>query len=371
MDETTARQGPSARERSAIIQSADDIFELAVKLGLFFFLVYWSIILLKPFLSVALWSLILAVTLYPAFSWTARLLGGRRGLAAVLVTAISLLLFTGPIVWLGLSMIEGAASFSRRLSVGDVAIPPASEAIKSWPFVGERLFYFWDLASKNLKTAIAEALPYLSPFRSTARSMAEGVATGIPTFLISLIIAGALFPPAPSLLAGVRTVSARILPERGQELLRLAGATIRNVSQGVIGIAFLQAILAGLGFLVAGLPGAGLLALGVLVTGILQIQGLLFIPLLIWIWTSMDTVTALALTAWLGPVGFLNNVLAPFIMGHGLKTPTLVIFIGLMGGALAHGVIGLFIGPIVLAVTWELVAAWIEHEDGPPLSKSR
>ncbi len=365
MGETTTKQGRSTGERRPIVQSADDIFELAVKLGLFFFLVYWSIVLLRPFMSVALWSLILTVTLYPAFAWTARLVGGRRKLAAVLVTAISLLIFTGPIIWLGLSMIEGVTSLSQRLSAGDISIPPASEAIKSWPFIGERLFYFWDLASTNLKSAITEALPYLSPLRGVARSMAEGAATGIPTFLVSLIIAGVLFPPAPSLLEGVRSVSQRILPTRGQELVKLAGATIRNVSQGVIGVSFLQAILAGLGFLVAGIPGSGFLALGVLVTGILQIQGLLFIPVLLWIWTSKDKTTALALTAWLGPVGILNNVLSPFVMAHGLKTPMLVIFIGLMGGVVAHGIIGLFIGPIVLAVTWELFAAWMAHEDAP------
>jgi predicted PurR-regulated permease PerM len=199
--------------------------------------------------------------------------------------------------------------------------------------------------------------------------MAEGAATGIPTFLVSLIIAGVLFPPAPSLLEGVRTVSRRILPARGQELVKLAGATIRNVAQGVIGISFLQAILAGLAFLVAGIPGSGFLALGVLVTGILQIQGLFFIPVLVWVWTSMETTTALALTAYLVPVGVLNNVLNPIVMAHGLKTPMLVIFIGLMGGALAHGIIGLFVGPIVLAVTWELAAAWIKHEETPIASE--
>jgi predicted PurR-regulated permease PerM len=368
MGETTTNQGRSAGGRRPLLQSTDDVFELAVKLGLFFFLVYWATVLLRPFLSIALWSLILAVTLYPAFSWTARLLGGRRKLAAGIVTTMSLLVFTGPIIWLGMSMIEGVASLSHRLSAGDIAIPPAPEGIKSWPFIGERLFYFWDLASTNLKSAITEALPYLSPFTSMGRRMAEGAATGIPTFLISLIIAGVLFPPAPSLLEGVRTVSRRILPTRGQELVKLAGATIRNVSQGVIGISFLQAVLAGLGFLVAGIPGSGLLALGVLVTGILQIQGLMFIPVLLWIWISMETRTALALTAYLAPVGVLNNVLSPIVMAHGLKTPMLVIFVGLLGGVVAHGVIGLFVGPIVLAVSWELVVAWIEHEEPPSAS---
>ena len=129
MRETKTTQGRSTGGRHPILQSADDIFEIAVKLGLFFFLVYWSAVLLRPFLSIALWSLILAVTLYPAFSWTARLLGGRRKLAAVLVTAISLLVFTGPIIWLGISMIDGVAELSRRFTAGDIAIPPAPEGI--------------------------------------------------------------------------------------------------------------------------------------------------------------------------------------------------------------------------------------------------
>jgi predicted PurR-regulated permease PerM len=152
MGETKTTQGRSPGDLHPILQSADDIFELAVKLGLFFFLVYWSTVLLRPFLSIALLSLILTVTLYPAFSWTARLLGGRRKLAAFLVTAISLLVFTGPIIWLGMSMIEGMAELSHRLSAGDIAIPPPSERVKQWPFIGERLFYFWDLAFTNLKS---------------------------------------------------------------------------------------------------------------------------------------------------------------------------------------------------------------------------
>ena len=167
MGETQTTQDRATEERHPILQSADDIFEIAVKLGLFFFLVYWSTVLLRPFLSIALWSLILAVTLYPAFSWTARLLGGRRKLAAVLVTAISLLVFTGPIIWLGISMIEGVAELSRRLSAGDIAIPPPSEGIKHWPFIGERLFYFWDLASTNLRARLPKR--FLIFHRSGAR----------------------------------------------------------------------------------------------------------------------------------------------------------------------------------------------------------
>jgi predicted PurR-regulated permease PerM len=341
----------------------DDLFEFIAKLSLLGFLLYWSIVLIRPFFSLVLWSLILTVTLYPAFDWIAKRLGGRRKLAAVIVTALCLLVFTGPAIWLGLSMMEGLGALSERFNAGTIAIPPPPDEIKIWPLIGERLHYIWSLASTNLKGALTEALPYLKPLRNVVTGMAENAATGIPVFLLSLIIAGFLFSPAPSMLEGVRKLSHRILPARGQELVQLAGATIRNVSQGVIGIALLQAVLAGIGFAIAGVPGAGLLALGALIFGILQLPGLIMLPVTIWVWTAMPLPAALAFTAYMIPVGLINNILSPIVMAHGLKTPMLVIFTGVMGGALTHGIIGLFLGPIVLAVTWELIVAWAAQED--------
>ncbi|MGO9986542.1 MAG: AI-2E family transporter [Rhodomicrobium sp.] len=343
----------------------DDLFELLARLGLLGFLLFWSIVLIRPFLSIALWSLILTVTFYPAFDWIARLLGGRRKLAAAIVTVLALLVFTGPAVWLGLSMIEGLGVLSERLNAGALTIPRPSEEIKAWPLIGERLFYFWNLASTNLKSAFTEAVPYLQPLRNAARKMAENAAAGIPSFLISLIIAGFLFPPAPSFLEAIRKLMHRILPGRGQEFVQLAGTTIQNVSQGVVGIALLQAILSGLGFMVAGIPGSGLLALAVLIFGILQFPSIVLLPVMIWSWVTMPLTAALVFTAYIVPVGLINNILSPIVMAHGLKTPMLVIFIGVMGGAVAHGIIGLFLGPIVLAVTWELIVAWVKHEEAP------
>ncbi len=341
----------------------NDLFEFVARLGLFCLLVYWSFVLIRPFLSIILWSLILTVTLYPAFDWTARRLEGRRKLAAAIVTALAVLIFTGPVIWLGLSMVEGLGTLYGRLNAGAITIPSPPEEIKTWPFVGERLHSFWTLASANLMTALNEALPYLQPLKSPVRRMAQSAATGIPMFLLSVVIAGFLFSPAPSLLEVLRKFSFRILPAHGQEFLKLAAKTIRNVSQGVIGIALLQAILAGLGFVIAGVPGSGFLALAVLILGILQFPGIVLIPVIIWSWTSMQTTAALAFTAYMVPVSLMDNVLRPILMARGLKTPMLVILIGVMGGALTHGIIGLFLGPIVLAVTWELIGAWLQRED--------
>ena len=138
---------------------------------------------------------------------------------------------------------------------------------------------------------------------------------------------------------------------------------LRLMSAGHIGVAVLQPLLAGVGLKLAGIPGAGLLALAVLVLAIIQVgAAIVLFPVIIWVWAAKDSTTALPLTLFLVVVWVLDNVLKPLVMGHGLTTPTLVIFIGVIGGTLAHGIVGLFIGPIILAVAWELMTAWM-HED--------
>jgi len=145
----------------------------------------------------------------------------------------------------------------------------------------------------------------------------------------------------------------RIFGHRSEEMLRLAGSTVRNVSRGVVGISLVQSFLAGLGFLAVGIPGAGFFSFIALVLGIIQIgPTILFIPIVLWSWTTLDTTNALIFTAYMVAVGLIDNVLRPFVMAHGLATPMPIIFIGVVGGTLAYGISGLFLGPIVLSVTW-------------------
>jgi predicted PurR-regulated permease PerM len=162
----------------------------------------------------------------------------------------------------------------------------------------------------------------------------------------------------------IKKFSRRLNPTRGEEFVEQAGATIRAVSRGVIGISVLQALLAGVGLMVAGIPQASLITFGVLVLGIIQIgPSIILIPVIIWVWTFMDTLPALLFTAYMVPVNLLDNLLRPIVMGRGLKTPILVILIGVIGGTLAYGITGLFLGPIVLAVIWELFVSWIDERD--------
>ena len=179
-----------------------------------------------------------------------------------------------------------------------------------------------------------------------------------------MALAGFLFPYGSQLVAAGRGFLHRIVPEQSEHFLELAGTTIRAVSQGVIGVAIIQSLLAGIGLKLAGIPAAGLLAFMVMITlAIVQVgAAIVLVPVIIWIWIDEDFTTALLLTVFLGIVGILDNILKPLLMARGLTTPTVVILVGVIGGTLAHGIVGLFIGPIILSLAWELTVAWIRTD---------
>ena len=180
------------------------------------------------------------------------------------------------------------------------------------------------------------------------------------------MIAGFLYVPGPRLVAGFRLFAQRVIGSRGSGFVDLAGATIRNVARGVIGVAIIQALLVGLGLIVAQVPAAGLLTLAVLVLAILQIGSApVVLPLLIWAWFAMGWLPALLLTLYLIPVSVADNLLKPVLMGKGLHTPMLVILVGVIGGTISYGLIGLFLGPIVLAVFYDLLIFWVTSEPVP------
>jgi predicted PurR-regulated permease PerM len=334
--------------------------EIAIRLAALGLVLYWTIILVRPFATIVLWSVVLAVALYPVFNRTAIALGGRRTLAAALITALGLLVVVGPVAWLGLGLMEAFRHLAEQLGSGALSVPEPPEAVRQWPLIGAQVHRLWTLASMNLKEALEEIAPYLKPYGGSLVGVAAGAGTGLLNFFISVIVAGFLFSPGPSLVGAVKAFSRHIESDRGEQFVDLAGATIRSVSRGVIGISVLQAAAAGIGLWVAQVPGASLITFGVLIFGIIQLgPSLIIIPLIIWSWFTMEAGSALLFTAYMIPVNLMDNILKPIVMGRGLATPMPVIFIGVIGGTLVHGMLGLFLGPIVLAVVWELLLAWI------------
>ena len=338
---------------------------MTIRLGVLGLLLYLAFTLIQPFITIAIWSIVLTVALYPVYDWMVRHLGGRRRLAAVLLTLISLLIIIGPATWLALGLIDSIGTLSARFDLSTLALPPPPETIKSLA-AGRRadlsvLESRFDQPSRGAGQGRAPS----QAGRQRPAGIAAEAGTGTIKFFIAIFVAGFLFSPAPSLVETIRRFSRRLTAGRGEEFVDLAGATIRTVARGVIGISALQAFFAGIGFVAAGIPGASLLTSAVLILGIIQIgPSIVIIPLIIWSWFAMETTAALLFTAYMIPVNLMDNILRPLVMGRGLNTPMLVILIGVIGGVLSYGITGLFLGPIVLAVIWELLVAWIKEREG-------
>jgi predicted PurR-regulated permease PerM len=337
--------------------------DAAIRIGLLGLLLYWSLAVVGPFLPIALWSAILTVALYPLYDWLARHIGSRR-LAAVVITVLCLMIVVGPVTWLGMGLIGTAEFAVRELDSNVSLIPMPADSVKSWPLIGEQVYRLWSLAATDMRAILVEAPPWLKPFGGRLLNLAGTVVLGLAQFVAAIIIAGFLYAPGPQLARTLRGLFHRIFGERSEEMLKLAGSTIRNVSRGVVGIAVVQSFLGGLGLLAAGIPAAGFLTFIALVLGIIQVgPTILFVPIVLWSWTELATGSAVIFTAYMVAVSLVDNILRPLVLARGLATPMPIIFVGVIGGTIAYGISGLFLGPIVLAVAWALLVAWIE-EDG-------
>jgi predicted PurR-regulated permease PerM len=334
--------------------------DLAVRLGLLAVFAYYALTLVRPFLPLLLWSVILTVAFYPVYSWLRARFGGRSWPAALSLTCVAVAIVVGPTTILLASLIESLEVIGRHLGGGRLDLPPTPKVVVDLPMIGDQLQQAWVLASTNLEGFLARySKPLLNVGEWTLHAVA-GLAGSVLLVLAAVIISGFLYGPAPRLAADTRTFAARVIGARGAAFVDLAGVTIRNVARGVIGVALIQALLIGFGLIVAEVPAAGLLTLAVLVLGILQIgSGPVLIPLLVWAWATRDTMPAMLLTLYMIPAGLIDNVLKPLLMGKGLGTPVLVILAGVIGGTISHGLIGLFLGPVVLAVFYDLLRFWV------------
>jgi predicted PurR-regulated permease PerM len=352
MDALTEFTRPEPLSKNAI--------DALVRLSILVLLAYWAGRLVQPFLVPIAWSIILVIVLYPAYSWSIRRLHLPPAIAAGLIVVLCLVILLGPATWLGLSLGTTLRWFAQRTASGELRIPPPFEAVRTWPLIGPKAYGLWKLASVNLTEAFAKMEPMLRPLGSRLLLLASSAGLSMFKFIISVIIAGFLFKPGPSMVKSASVIFRRLTTEHGDEYVQLVGVTIRNLARGLIGVALLQSLLVGIGLIVAGVPAAGLISLSVLILAIVQVgSAILIIPLVIWSFFAMDTSAAILFSAYMVPVSLVDNVLRPLIMTRGLKTPTLVILIGLLGGVWVHGLIGLFVGPIVLAIGWDLLGIWI------------
>ncbi len=268
-----------------------------------------------------------------------------------LLTLVALANVLGPVSVLATSLADSVQRIAAGVDTGTLKLPPPPNDLETWPVVGKPLDEAWTLAAGNLDEAVHRYGPAMLPAGGTVLAKVAALGADVLKFVLSLLIAGFLFLPGPRLAAGARAFANRLIQPRDAHFVDLAGATIRNVSCGVIGVALLQALLAGIILYAAGIPGAGLVAFLTLLLCIVQIGAApVLLPLLVWIWATHPTSFSLVLTLLLVPVGLIDNVLKPILMARGLSTPMLVILTGVIGGTLTYGLVGLFLGPVVLSV---------------------
>jgi len=337
------------------------VIDIAVRLGVLGLFAYFSLQLVAPFFLFLLWAVVLTVALYPLYAWLAAKLGGRKVSSAVLVTLVCLAIVIGPVAVLVVSLAETLQGWLLGLSAGALKLPPLPEKLATLPLVGEKIATAWGHAANSMEDVLTKIGPMLVPAGGRILAVLAALSGSVLFFIVSIILSGCLFVPGPMLAKGAKRFADRIIAPRGAEFVDLAGATIRNVSRGVIGVAVIQGLLTGVLLIVFAVPLAGLLTFVALFLCIIQIgPALVIIPTIIWAWSSWDLVPALLFTVLMIPVMLVDNVLRPILMSRGLDVPMLVILIGVLGGTIAYGLLGLFLGPVILAVFYELVVAWVK-----------
>lgn len=355
---------PSDQEPSPSTTSQPGPLELAIKLGLIVLLILLCFQIMAPFLLPILWGVILAIALYSGFAKISHWLNGHENWSAALITLLTLVLLLGPVGILAAKLVENLQDLATELQSGAVEIPAPPPSVIGWPFIGEPLYNFWTLAATDLEYAISEQATYLQDAGGWLLNLAAGLGGGFLQFLFAVLIAGLLLPNAASARRAIFAFADKVTARNGAYLVNLSGATIRNVAVGIMGIALLQALLSGMAFLAIEMPAAGLLAFLVLLFSAIQIGPLIVVvPVIGYVFWTVDLLPAILFTAWIIPVSFLDTALKPILVSRGLDTPMIVIFVGVIGGTLSFGIVGLFVGPVALGIGYKLIVEWTRPEE--------
>jgi len=335
--------------------------EIAIRLGLIFMILAWCLQILSPFISLVVWGAIIAVAMYKPFMILVEKLGGRKKLAVTLLAVIGIAVILVPVISLSSSVIDGATKFGTQISEGSIHIPAPPEYVQEWPVIGEKTHKLWTDASQNLR-AVLERYPHqLAGVGKKMLGLAAGIGGGILQFIISFLIATVFLMSADSASASLRKLANRLTAEQGEELLDMSVSTIRSVAVGVIGIAFIQAVLGGLGMMFVGVPAAGLFAIAILVLAIAQLPPILVLgPVAFYVFSAESTTVAMIFLIWSIIVSFSDAALKPLFLGRGVDVPMLVILMGAIGGMITAGIVGLFIGAIILALGYKLLHVWLQ-----------
>ena len=350
------------------------LLDVLIKAGLVAALVVFSFQIFQPFLGLMLWSVILAVTLYPLYLRIRRSTGIKDGYVATLVVMLVLIVLLLPIYLVVMSIVESVDSLVTLIKSGTWSVPAPPDSVATWPLIGPRLHALWLSASENMTSVFNQWMPQLKGAGLTVLGAAASAGGAFLLFIGAIIISGVIMAFGERGEIAAQRIAMRVSgEERGKPLAKLCTATIRAVAQGVIGIAFIQMLLIGVGFIIKGVPGAGMLAIGILMLGIAQAPAtLITVPVIIYVFNVEGfTAATIIFAVYTFVAGLADNVLKPLLLGRGVDVPMPVVLIGALGGMVVEGIIGLFIGPVILGVMyvlfWQWVALQVPEQPLPPV----
>jgi predicted PurR-regulated permease PerM len=341
-----------------------NMIESFLRIGLLLVLLTLAYDIIKPFMTPILWGAIIAMAAFPLVKWLQPKVGGRRGLAATLVTLFFIIALVVP-TWFVMDASVGALKqATTALEQGEYKVPPPSAKVKDWPLVGERLYGAWSNASSDLEEFAADNAAQLKDLAGGVVKRIGSSLLGVLMLVAALIISGGFMTFAESCGSAAHRFFVRVGGlSPGGEWAPLAVATVRSVLQGVVGVAVIQTIIISLGLFVMGVPAAPILTVIVLIVAIAQVPTLIVIaPIIVYVFSTADTTSAVIFAVYQLLAGASDNVLKPILMGRGLDIPMPVILVGAIGGMIMSGIIGLFAGAVILSIFYKLFVLWLEQQ---------
>jgi predicted PurR-regulated permease PerM len=318
------------------------------------------LLVLRPFVSALLWAVVLCFSSWPIYRRLLRLLGNRRTLAALLMTLAMVLIVLLPFLIIVPTLagnVTELTTAARRWTEEGPPNPPAW--LVKVPVIGQKATDYWQSMAADTAKRWTEARRFIEPVSAWLLKGGLALGAGLIELALSIFIAFFLFRDGVSTAKRLTTVVERIGGERGMHLLTVASNTVRGVVYGILGTALVQAVMAGVGFAIAGVPGAGLLALLTFFLSVVPMgPPLIWLPAALWLFNQGSNVWGLFMLIWGVGISSIDNIVKPWLISQGSNLPFLLILFGVLGGALAFGFIGVFLGPTLLAVGFRLMEEW-------------
>jgi len=327
----------------------------------------------RPFLTAFLWGAIIGVSTRGLYHFVLRLVGGKRSLAATLTALALVLVLLIPIGAVAINVAAKMPAISAKfdeLLQGGLKDPPAWLA--GIPLVGKRAVGWWQSVAGDPTKLREDLRPFIKPVREFVTAAVGGIAVGLLEFALALVIAGLLYARGDEIAAMLDRILGRLAGQRGRRQIAVVRSTVRGVFRGIIGTCAVQAVLAIIGFWIAGVPGAFVLGMATFFLSV--VPGgpiILWLPAAFWLNAQGSTGWAIFMGIWgLVMISGSDNVVRPLLIGKGVEAPLALVFLGVIGGILAFGFLGLFIGPTLLVVAYNLVDEWMKSEAAPPRVES-